>query len=492
MLRLRMPARRDEISKIQELLSEEQGVIRKTGALRVALCYPSPYHVGMSSLGFQTLYRQINQHPNASCERAFLPDSLEPHRQARLPVLTFESQTPIGNAAVVAFSVAYELEITGMFAVLEVSGIPALREQRTSAHPLIIAGGPLTFSNPTPLEPFVDVLVQGEAEEVIHVFLTAALEMDREQLLEHLSKVPGQILTPHTELRSMFLIEPERGCSRGCHYCVMRRTTNGGMRTLPLDRILSLIPEEARRVGLVGAAVTDHPQIAQLLRKLVDSGREVGVSSLRADRLTQELVNLLRRGGAKVLTVASDGASQRMRDLVDRKHTEEQILRSAQLGRAAGMSHLKVYNMVGLPAEQDVDIDEMIAFTVELSRIVPVALGVAPFVAKRNTPMDGSPFAGIEVIEDRLARLRAGLKGRAEVRPTSARWAWVEYMLAQSGAEAGLAAFDAYRAGGAFAAFKRAFESRAVVPFLERRTPDGRRNPTVWPTVSAPAAAAAV
>ncbi len=517
MLRLRMPARRDEISKIQELLSEEQGVIRKTGALRVALCYPSPYHVGMSSLGFQTLYRQINQHPNASCERAFLPDSLEPHRQARLPVLTFESQTPIGNAAVVAFSVAYELEITGMFAVLEVSGIPALREQRTSAHPLIIAGGPLTFSNPTPLEPFVDVLVQGEAEEVIHVFLTAALEMDREQLLEHLSKVPGffvpgrggqryqlakasdaylparsQILTPHTELRSMFLIEPERGCSRGCHYCVMRRTTNGGMRTLPLDRILSLIPEEARRVGLVGAAVTDHPQIAQLLRTLVDSGREVGVSSLRADRLTQELVNLLRRGGAKVLTVASDGASQRMRDLVDRKHTEEQILRSAQLGRAAGMSHLKVYNMVGLPAEQDVDIDEMIAFTVELSRIVPVALGVAPFVAKRNTPMDGSPFAGIEVIEDRLARLRAGLKGRAEVRPTSARWAWVEYMLAQSGAEAGLAAFDAYRAGGAFAAFKRAFESRAVVPFLERRTPDGRRNPTVWPTVSAPAAAAAV
>lgn len=290
----------------------------------------------------------------------------------------------------------------------------------------------------------------------------------------------------------MFLIEPERGCSRGCHYCVMRRTTNGGMRTLPLDRILSLIPAEARRVGLVGAAVTDHPQIAQLLRTLVDSGREVGVSSLRADRLTQELVNLLRRGGAKVLTVASDGASQRMRDLVDRKHTEEQILRSAQFGRAAGMSHLKVYNMVGLPAEQDADIDEMIAFTVELSRIVPVALGVAPFVAKRNTPMDGSPFAGIEIIEDRLARLRAGLKGRAEVRPTSARWAWVEYMLAQSGPEAGLAAFDAYRAGGGFAAFKRAFESHAVVPFLERRTPDGRRNPTVWPTVSASAAVAAV
>ena len=103
---------------------------------------------------------------------------------------------------------------------------------------------------------------------------------------------------PNTELRSMFLIEPERGCSRGCHYCVMRRTTNGGMRTVPPERVLSLIPEHARRVGLVGAAVTDHPRIVELLRTLVDSGREVGISSLRADRLTQELVDALRRGGA--------------------------------------------------------------------------------------------------------------------------------------------------------------------------------------------------
>ncbi len=133
----------------------------------------------------------------------------------------------------------------------------------------------------------------------------------------------------------MFLIEPERGCSRGCHYCVMRRTTNGGMRTVPPERVLSLVPEAARRVGLVGAAVTDHPRIGELLRTLVDSGREVGVSSLRADRLTQELVDTLRRGGARTLTVASDGASQRMRDLVDRKHSEEQILRAAPL-RGAG------------------------------------------------------------------------------------------------------------------------------------------------------------
>src|SRR5262249_42501492 len=287
-------------------------------------------------------------------------------------------------------------------------------------------------------------------------WLELAAQLPRDWFLEQLAETPGflvpgrggeryatarasdrllparsQIVTPNTELRSMFLIEPERGCSRGCHYCVMRRTTNGGMRTVPPEQVLSLIPEQARRVGLVGAAVTDHPRITELLRTIASSGREVGVSSLRADRLNLELVEALKQGGARVLTVASDGASQRMRDLVDRKHSEEQIVRAAQLGRAAGMERLKVYDMVGLPLEGDADIDEMIRFTAELSRILPVALGVAPFVAKRNTPLDGSPFAGIEEIDRKLDRLRRGLRGKAVVRPTSARWAWVEYMLAQ-------------------------------------------------------------
>ena len=209
----------------------------------------------------------------------------------------------------------------------------------------------------------------------------------------------------------------------------------------------------------------------------------MGVSSLRADRLNEELVNHSRRGGATTLTMAADGASQRLRDLVDRKHSEEQIVRAANFARTAGMRRLKVYNVVGLPLEEDADIDELIRFTTELSRILPVALGVAPFVAKRNTPLDGSPFAGIREVENRLERLRKGLRGRAEVRPISARWAWVEYMLAQCGPEAGLAALDAWRAGGSFAAFKRAFEARNCVPYLARRVADTRRNPVLWPTV---------
>jgi len=507
-----MDARHTLIEKTRALLAQEEGTVFKEAPLAIALCYPSPYHVGMSSLGFQTIYREVNLHDGASAERCFLPDDVEAYQRTRTAPFTLESRRPISSFPVVAFSVAYELELAGLFTLLQLAGIPQRREERSGAHPLILAGGPLTFSNPEPLDPFVDVLVQGEAEELIHTFLTLAAELPREELLTQLARTPGfkvpgrggasfyvskasdahlparsQILTPNTELRSMFLIEPERGCSRGCHYCVMRRTTNGGMRTVPPEKVLSLVPASARRVGLVGAAVTDHPRITELLATLVDSGREVGVSSLRADRLNQKLVDTLRRGGAQGLTVAADGASQRMRDLVDRKHSEEQILNAARFAKSAGMDRLKVYNVIGLPLEGDADVDELVRFTVELSKILPVALGVAPFVAKRNTPLDGAPFAGIPEVERRLERLRRGLRGRGEVRATSARWAWVEYMLAQCGAEAGLAALEAWKAGGSFAAYKKAFKEAGVAPFLARRVEDGRRNPTVWPTVGAPA-----
>src|SRR5207244_9008535 len=281
--------------------------------------------------------------------------------------------------------ISYELEITGLFEMLDLAGMPVLREERDDRHPLVVCGGPLTFSNPVPLAPFADVIVLGEAEELIHT-LCDALTLPRHELRTQLSRRPGfyvpelsgswpgvvkaeddrlparsQILTPHTELRSMFLIEPERGCSRGCTYCVMRRTTNGGMRTVPPERVLELIPGHAERIGLVGAAVTDHPRIVDLVRTLVTDGRKVGISSLRADRLVArpELVSLLARSGAKTLTTAADGASERLRKALDRRTTAEQLLRVAGLARQGGFQRLKLYLMVGLPGEEDRDLDEL-------------------------------------------------------------------------------------------------------------------------------------
>jgi len=487
------------LEPIRDRLDDERGTLRKQASRRIALCYPSPYHVGMSSLGFQTIYREIHAHPETTAERAFLPDDVAAWRESRVPLCTYESQQPVAGFDCLAFSVSYELELTGLFEMLELSGIPILREERGPSHPLVVCGGPLTFSNPVPLAPFADVVVLGEAEETVHT-LCNALGEGRLAALASLSHRPGfyvpglssnwpmvakaeddrlparsQIVTPHTELRSMFLIEPERGCSRGCTYCVMRRTTNGGMRTVDPERVLELIPKDARRVGLVGAAVTDHPRIVELVRTLVDDGREVGISSLRADRLCArpELVSLLARSGAKTLTTAADGASERLRKAIDRKTSAAQLMKTAQLAKDAGFARLKLYLMLGLPGEEDQDLDELVQFAAEVSRILPLSFGCAPFVAKRNTPMDGAPFTPIEETERRIAYLRQKLRGRAEIRLTSPRWAWVEYMLAQGGEDAGLAALEAWRNGGSFAAWKRAL--KVVQPGLARRVPDGRR-----------------
>ncbi len=377
------------------------------------------------------------------------------------------------------------------------------RLARAERFPLIVIGGPLTFSNPVPAAPFADVMLLGEAEETI-IELCEAIRSStsRGALLAHLASRPGfyvppvhgerppavaaaddtllpafsQILTPHTELANMFLIEPERGCHRGCTYCVMRRSTNGGMRLVQPDRVKSLIPADARRVGLVGAAVTDHPGLPEILRFIVDSGRQVGISSLRADRLDDEIVGLLRRGGYRTLTTAGDGASERLRDDIQRKTRERHILRAAQLARAHGMQQLKLYMMVGLPGETDADIDELARFSLELAGVAGrLVLGIAPFVAKRKTPLDGAPFEDIAVLDARLARLRAAVKGRVTLRPTSPKWAWVEYRLAQGGFAAGHAAARAARAGARFADWKAAFAEVERPPVVAVKPPERRR-----------------
>ncbi len=473
--------------QVRALLADEIGTLVKDAPAALCLLYPSPYSVGMSSLGYQTIYRAINNTPGRAAHRAFLPSDVEAWKASRTPLFAFESGRSVGDYGIVAMSVAYELELAGVIDSLELSGVPVFNEHRKEHHPIILAGGPLTFSNPLPLAPYADIILMGEADETVHEALDILFGVgSRREKLEaiaaaipsafvpsvhgddmppigrcddHLLPAYSQILTPHTELRRMFLIEPERGCHRGCAYCVMRRSTNGGMRVVKMDRLLSLVPEQAERVGLVGAATTDHPQIADIVEALADRGLEVGLSSLRADRLNDRLLKALKAAGQSVLTTASDGASQRLRDKIQRRAREDVLHKAAELARAHRMKRLKLYMMIGLPDENADDIQELIDFSIGISKRVPLSLGIAPFCAKRNTPLDGAPYAGIEVVEERLAQLRKGLKGRVDLRATSARWAWIEYVLAQGGQAEGRAVYDAVKAGGRFRDWKAAFDA---------------------------------
>jgi radical SAM superfamily enzyme YgiQ (UPF0313 family) len=197
---------------------------------------------------------------------------------------------------------------------------------------------------------------------------------------------------------------------------------------------------------------------------LADRGVEVGLSSLRPDRLKEELVSALQRVGYRTLTTALDGPSERMRGIIERRGREPHYENAAELARKYGMDRLKLYLMIGLPGETDQDIDECVKFVSELSRRIPVALGVAPFCSKRNTPLDNMPYAGVSVVQDRLEQLRRGLRGRADVRSISAKWAWVEYVLAQGGAAQGEALLAAVQSGGRFADYRRAFETLGHSP----------------------------
>ena len=462
--------------RIRHRLADEVGRLVKEAPTTIALAYPSPYAAGMSSLGYQRIYRALMESPGLACERAFLDDEAEADVALQTRPVTYESQKPLEDFPILAFSVAYELEIQGLVAMLDAAGIPAKRSERNESHPFVLAGGPLTFSNPLPLAGMVDAIIVGEAEElVVEVVRTLEATRGREAQKDALARIPhvfvsdrhGGILppvakvadalvpaysairTPHCVLSDMFLIETERGCSRTCTYCVMRRSTNGGMRLASMDTILGLIP--------VGAAVSDHPRIVNIVNTLADQGREVGLSSLRPDRLSDEFVGALKRVGYKTLTTAMDGPSERLRETLERRARPKHLLKCAEMARKHKMERLKLYLMIGLPGETSADIDECVAFTTELSKIIPVSLGIAPFCAKRNTPLDGEAFAGIAVVHDRLDRLKRGLKGRADVRSTSAKWAWVEYVLAQGGETEGLALADVVRAGGGFAGYKRAF-----------------------------------
>ncbi|MCB9686406.1 MAG: radical SAM protein [Alphaproteobacteria bacterium] len=477
---------RDLAAALRERVRAETGPALPASPHRVAMAYPSPYAVGMSSLGYQRITMLLRE-AGIAAERVFLPDDPDEHERSGTPPLSCETGTPLGRFPVIAVSFAYETELLGLFRLLDLAGVPVLREERNEHHPRILIGGPITMASPTFLAPFADAMLLGEAEDVVVTAVAEALRQDREAWLDTVAALPGgwvperdgarlpamakaserhlparsAWLAPEAELSSMFLLEGERGCHRACAFCVLRRTTNGGMRLVDGDRVLSLVPDEARKVGLVGAAISDHPELPRLLEALVASGRQVSVSSLRADRIAKRpgIAHWLRQSGARTLTTASDGASERLRRAMSKGTTHEHLLACAQQAGSLGFDIFKVYMMIGVPGETEADLDELVASTRELAaaaRPARLALGVAPFAAKRQTPLDGQPFAGIKVVEERLKRLDRSLRGAAEVRPASARWAWVEHELAQGGAEAGLAMLTAWRAGGTFSAVKRA------------------------------------
>jgi len=471
----------DPDARRRELLAAERGTILREAPLKVGLCYPLPYRAAMSSLGYQVVYRAFNSRPTVSCERLVLPDDVAEHRRRRLPLASLETGRPASDFDLLGVSATWDLDLLGFFDLMDLAGVPALRSERGPADPPVLLGGPLTASNPLPFGPFIDLAVIGDAEVALEQLLDILADVQsREDLLERAARIPGvwvpelhgdrvpatqkvtvglpavgQIVTPHTELSNMFLIEASRGCPRYCKFCLVR-APESPMRQSEVARVLAHIPPDAPRVGFVGAAISEWDGIREALRHVTDQGRGVGISSLRADRLDAEFVGLLHKGGYKTLTVASDAPSQRLRNTLSKAIRTPHLLNAARLAKDAGMVKLKLYVIVGLPGETDADLDELVELSRELGAILPTTLGLSPLVPKLHTPLGDAAFAGMPTIDRTLGRLRDGLAGVAEMRSTSAKWAWIEYRMSQGAEDAGLAAYAAWRQGGGFSAWRSA------------------------------------
>jgi radical SAM superfamily enzyme YgiQ (UPF0313 family) len=443
----------------------EEGTSRKQAPVRVGLLFPGPYRVAASSLGFQVLYRWLTAHPLIQCERYVL--DLDEGRRS------IEHGLPPSDCHALAVSVSYEPDLLQLLSWLRRVGLPPMASARGPADPLLVLGGPVTTSNVEPFLPFVDLAYLGELEPQLAAFLDALAQApDREAALARLSALPGFVdqhtplplpppiqadraalpcagawVSPEAELADRFLIEITRGCPERCHFCIMR-APRCRFRVAKTQDILDLADERWPRVGLVGAAVSRHPRLKELLEVLVSQGKEVGLSSIRADVLDDELATLLRAAGHRSLTVAADGLSERIRASIEKGVRREDLTRAGELARRHGFSSLRLYQVIMLPGEEPRDLDEWAEDLAQLASRARVRCSLSFFVPKRDTPLEHTPPASAKEMARYGATIRKRLGRVAALKLDSPREAWLQRVLSLGDAHTGLAALKALDEGG--------------------------------------------
>lgn len=445
--------------------------IPRAGSFRVALCYPNLYYVGMSNLGFHSVYQMLNGLPDVLCERAFLPDDVDAEELERTsqPLGTVESGLSLRECDMVAFSVSFENDYIHVLKMLRLAGIPLRAADRGPGDPVVVLGGAALFLNPEPLAPFADLIAVGEGEALVPKMMEALLAGDPRAGIATLQAKdgfyvpsrytvryhedgtvaaydgpgpvvrqrgwPGKmpmpqsvILTPNTEMSSKFMVEISRGCPCMCRFCW------AGYNYLPVRGFSrAQIVERARevrahtdKIGLVSTAVCDHPEIEGIVDDLAAMGFQVSVASLRLDDLTPEFVLKLVDTGVEGLTLAPECGSDRMRRVLNKQFTNDDILDRARWIFDNGIQNLKLYYMVGLPWERHEDVEAIVDLTGKIrdvmidcgrkrGRVGRIHPSVNPFVPKPGTPYQWLPMEDPRETDRKLQYLRKAFGRMANV-----------------------------------------------------------------------------
>ena len=486
--------RKDLIDRLQELYKDEDSrvTINPHAEQKVAIVYPNTYFVGMSNLGLHIIYEEINLHPSSVCERIFLPEKkeLDAYDKTKTPLMSVETQRPMHQFDVVAFDVTFEMDYFHIPLMLRYGRVPVMSEDRTGFDPIVIAGGPCATFNPEPFADFIDAFIIGEGEGIVTAVLERIREgrengESREETISALAQIDGVyvpvlytpqyddnkrfvgydiadgapkiirrhfepltsggetvIATNFTEFGAMYIIEVARGCGRHCRFCMA-----GYCFRVPRVRPLDILKEGVdraeklgKKVGLMGAAISDYPEVDELVTYIRSKDMRYSCASLRADSLTQAVVDGLAESGQKTITIAPETGSERLRRVINKGISEENLRTAAQLSAKSGIQHMRLYIMIGLPTETDEDIDAIIglaertqAHMAEVGCKGRLTLSINPFIPKPFTPFQWMAMDHQKSVEKKLQYIKKSLQKnrRIEVLVESPKEAYIQGVLAR-------------------------------------------------------------
>ena len=513
--------RKDLIDRLQELYKDEDSrvTVNPHAGQKVAIVYPNTYFVGMSNLGLHIIYEEINLRNDSVCERIFLPEKkeLEAYDKTKTPLMSVETQRPMHQFDVVAFDVTFEMDYFHIPLMLRHGRVPIMGKDRTEFDPIVIAGGPCATFNPEPFADFIDAFIIGEGEgivsRVLDIIRDGKMEgLDRHAILRQLANISGVyvpslyvpiysddgefkgyhiaegapktikrhfemltsggetvVATNYTEFGAMYIIEVARGCGRHCRFCMA-----GYCFRVPRVRPLEILKEGVdraeklgKKVGLMGAAISDYPEVDELVTYIRSKDMRYSCASLRADSLTQSVVDGLADSGQKTITIAPETGSERLRRVINKGISEEHLQNAATLSAKSGIQHMRLYIMIGLPTETDEDIEAIVglaertqAHMAEVGCKGRLTLSINPFIPKPFTPFQWMAMDNQKTVEKKLQYIKKALQKnrRIEVLVESPKEAYIQGVLARGDRRLGavLAACAADRGSKSFKAEMKA------------------------------------